>query len=277
LIRLDRGLHLLQLLILEELHDLARGVGGDALLQRDHAAHASAAGRLDVAGLEVLHRHVATDEPALDDFPDRLHFEVVVGDDRDGILCAAEIDLRTRSLEVVALNDLLASLVQGVVDFLQIDRGRDVERVELSHGYTRPRLARGLGMVAERSGLPLVLVVDDYQDAREMYAESLGACGFNVAEAETGDEAVAKAFELVPDAIVMDLSLPGMDGWTATRTLKMDARTRLIPVVVLTGNAPDAPAAAREAGCDAFLPCLPEDIVATVRRVMDEATVNGHP
>ena len=115
-------------------------------------------------------------------------------------------------------------------------------------------LARGIDMVAERSDLPLVLVVDDYQDAREMYAESLGASGFSVAEAETGDEAVAKAFELMPDAIVMDLSLPGMDGWTATRTLKMDARTRAIPVVVLTGNArTDAPAAAREAGCDAFL------------------------
>lgn len=113
-----------------------------------------------------------------------------------------------------------------------------------------------------------------------MYAESLGACGFSVAEAETGDEAVAKAFELLPDAIVMDLSLPGMDGWTATRTLKMDARTRSIPVVALTGHArTDAPAAAREAGCDAFLikPCLPEDMVATVRRVLEaKATVNAH-
>ncbi len=74
-------------------------------------------------------------------------------------------------------------------------------------------------MVAE-APRPLVLVVDDYQDAREMYAEYLGAFGFAVAEAESGDEAVAKALELLPDAIVMDLSLPGMDGWTATRTLK---------------------------------------------------------
>ena len=92
-------------------------------------------------------------------------------------------------------------------------------------------------MVAERSRLPLILVVDDYQDAREMYATCLNACGFGVVEAETGDEAVAKAIELLPDAIVMDLSLPGMDGWTATRTLKQNARTRAIPVVALTGNA----------------------------------------
>ena len=129
-------------------------------------------------------------------------------------------------------------------------------------------------MVAERSRLPLILVVDDYQDAREMYATCLNACGFGVVEAETGDEAVAMAIEFLPDAIVMDLSLPGMDGWTATRTLKQNARTRAIPVVALTGNArTDAPAAARDAGCDAFLikPCLPDDMVAAVRKVL-----NGH-
>jgi two-component system, cell cycle response regulator DivK len=127
-------------------------------------------------------------------------------------------------------------------------------------------------MVAERSRRPLILVVDDYQDARDMYATSLHASGFDVIEAETGDEAVAKAIDQLPDAIVMDLSLPGMDGWTATRTLKDDQRTRRIPVVALTGNArADAPVAAREAGCDAFLvkPCLPDDMVAAVRRVLD--------
>ena len=127
-------------------------------------------------------------------------------------------------------------------------------------------------MVAEGSRLPLILVVDDYQDAREMYAACLNASGFGVIEAESGDEAVAKATELLPDLIVMDLSLPGMDGWTATRTLKQNVRTRAIPVVALTGNArTDAPAAARDAGCDAFLvkPCLPDDMVAAVRRVLD--------
>jgi two-component system cell cycle response regulator DivK len=119
-------------------------------------------------------------------------------------------------------------------------------------------------------------VVDDYQDAREMYAEYLGAFGFAVAEAESGDEAVAKALELLPDAIVMDLSLPGMDGWTATRTLKANIRTSAIPVIALTGNArSDASIAAREAGCDAFLskPCLPEQMLAAVRKVM----VRAHP
>ena len=60
---------------------------------------------------------------------------------------------------------------------------------------------------------PLVLVVDDYQDAREMYAEYLKASGFRVAEARTGIEAVSKAREVKPDCILMDLSLPGIDGW----------------------------------------------------------------
>ena len=84
---------------------------------------------------------------------------------------------------------------------------------------------------------PLVLVVDDYQDAREMYAEYLSFSGFRVAEAGTGVEALEKAFELQPDVILMDLSLPGMDGWAATRRLKTDDLTRHIPVVALTGHA----------------------------------------
>jgi two-component system, cell cycle response regulator DivK len=126
-------------------------------------------------------------------------------------------------------------------------------------------------MVAEGSRPPLILVVDDYEDAREMYVTSLGASGFRVAEAATGEEAVATATALLPDAIVMDLSLPGMDGWTATRTLKASDRTRAILVIALTGNArADAAAAARAAGCDAFLvkPCLPEHMVAEVRRLL---------
>ena len=79
------------------------------------------------------------------------------------------------------------------------------------------------------SAEPLVLVVDDYQDAREMYAEYFKASGFRVAEARTGIEAVAKARELLPDCILMDLSLPGIDGWEATRQLKADQTPRRSP------------------------------------------------
>jgi CheY-like chemotaxis protein len=119
---------------------------------------------------------------------------------------------------------------------------------------------------------PLVLVVDDYQDAREMYAEYLSFSGFRVAEASNGLEAVEKAFSLRPDVILMDLSLPGMDGWAATRQLKTDERTRGIPVVALTGHAlAGASDGARQAGCDAFVtkPCLPDELVVEVRRMLE--------
>ena len=118
---------------------------------------------------------------------------------------------------------------------------------------------------------PLVLVVEDYQDAREMYAAYLQFSGFQVAEATNGVEAVDKSIELMPDIILMDLALPKMDGWEATRRLKMDERTRHIPVVALTGHAlAGASEGARQAGCDAFVtkPCLPDELVVEVRRML---------
>ena len=118
---------------------------------------------------------------------------------------------------------------------------------------------------------PLILVVDDYEDAREMYAEYLRFCGFRVAEARNGNEALEQAFALMPDLILMDLSLPGMDGWEATRQLKADERTRQIPVVALTGHAlAGASEGAKKAGCDSFVtkPCLPDDLVVEVRRML---------
>ena len=119
---------------------------------------------------------------------------------------------------------------------------------------------------------PLVLVVDDFQDNREMFAEFLSLSGFRVAEASTGREAIDRGFELLPDVILMDLSLPELDGWEATRQLKNDPRTKHIPIVALTGHAlADHSREAREAGCDAFLtkPCLPEVLVVEIRRMLD--------
>lgn len=119
---------------------------------------------------------------------------------------------------------------------------------------------------------PLILVVDDYQDAREMYAEYLQFSGFRVAEARNGNEAIEQAFALRPDLILMDLSLPGMDGWEATRQLKSDERTQHIPVVALTGHAlAGASEGAKRAGCDSFVtkPCLPDDLVVEVRRMLN--------
>jgi two-component system cell cycle response regulator DivK len=118
---------------------------------------------------------------------------------------------------------------------------------------------------------PLVLVVDDYQDAREMYSEYLKASGFRVAEARTGIEAVSKARELLPDCILMDLSLPGIDGWEATRQLKADQNTNRIPVVAITGQASElASRDAKAAGCVSFVlkPALPDAVVAEVKKAL---------
>jgi len=121
------------------------------------------------------------------------------------------------------------------------------------------------------SSSPLVLVVEDYQDAREMYSAYLQFSGFQVAEATNGVEAIDKSIELMPDIILMDLALPKMDGWEATRRLKMDERTRHIPVVALTGHALAGHAeGARQAGCDSFVtkPCLPDALVAEIHRML---------
>lgn len=118
---------------------------------------------------------------------------------------------------------------------------------------------------------PLVLVVEDYQDAREMYAAYLQFSGFRVAEATNGVEAIEKSIELRPDIILMDLALPKMDGWEATRRLKIDERTRDIPIVALTGHALAGHAeGARQAGCDSFVtkPCLPDALVAEIKRML---------
>jgi len=118
---------------------------------------------------------------------------------------------------------------------------------------------------------PLVLVVDDFQDNREMYAEFLAYSGFRVIQAANGKEALDQAFANRPDIIIMDLSLPVMDGWEATRRLKADQRTRRIPVVALTGHAMQGHSkGAMEAGCDSFVakPCLPDQLVAEIRRIL---------
>ena len=121
-----------------------------------------------------------------------------------------------------------------------------------------------------------MLLVDDYPDAREMYSEYLQFSGFDVVEAANGVEALQQAVDAAPDIILMDLSLPVMDGWEATRRLKADSRTASpasIPVVALTGHAlAGISEGARQAGCDAFVtkPCLPEDLVKEIRAVLEE-------
>jgi two-component system cell cycle response regulator DivK len=114
-------------------------------------------------------------------------------------------------------------------------------------------------------GRPFILIVEDFDDAREMYREYLEFAGFRVETARDGREAIEKAREIDPDLILMDLSLPVMDGWEATRRLKGDPATAHLVIVALSAHALAAEGdRARQAGCDGFIakPCLPSDLVA---------------
>jgi CheY-like chemotaxis protein len=120
---------------------------------------------------------------------------------------------------------------------------------------------------------PLILVVDDTRDSRELFAEYLRMAGFQTEQAGSGREAIDKAAALRPSAIVMDLEMPEMDGWEATRRLKADARTAGIPVVALSAHVmEDARKKATEAGCAGFLskPCYPTDVAKELNRVLDQ-------
>src|SRR4051812_10784055 len=80
---------------------------------------------------------------------------------------------------------------------------------------------------------PLVLVVDDLEDNRDIYGTYFEYAGFRVARAEDGEQALAKVTVEKPDLIVMDLCMPQMDGWEATRMLKSNPRTKGIVIVVV--------------------------------------------
>jgi CheY-like chemotaxis protein len=122
---------------------------------------------------------------------------------------------------------------------------------------------------AAKPDRPVVLVVDDYLEAREICAEYLGFHGYRVVTAEDGLQAIEMASEVLPDLILMDLSLPELDGWAATRRLKADPRTSGIPIVALTGHAMSAERErALAAGCDDVItkPVVPKELLAEVER-----------
>ena len=101
--------------------------------------------------------------------------------------------------------------------------------------------------------MPRILLVEDQEMNRDMLSRRLKKRGYEVSIAVDGAEGVDKALAEIPDLILMDMSLPVMDGWEATRTLKGDDATRAIPVVALTAHAMSTDREkALEAGCDAY-------------------------
>jgi CheY-like chemotaxis protein len=101
--------------------------------------------------------------------------------------------------------------------------------------------------------MPRVLIVEDNAENRDMLSRRLARRGYAVAVAEDGHAGLAAARRTRPDLVLMDLSLPGLDGWEATRRLKADPETREIPVIALTAHAlAEDRARALDAGCDEF-------------------------
>lgn len=120
---------------------------------------------------------------------------------------------------------------------------------------------------------PRVLIVEDDSDSQYIYRIFLDHHGFQVLSAGTSQEGVRLARESKPDVILMDVSIPGMDGWTTTRLLKREPDTSSIPVIVITAHAfPEDRERAREAGCDGFLskPCELARIKEEILRVLND-------
>lgn len=116
-------------------------------------------------------------------------------------------------------------------------------------------------------GGPLVLVVDDFDDNRLLYVSTIAEAGYAVDEATNGEEALDKIGSVRPAVIIMDLSMPVVDGWEATRRIKADPLTADIVIIAVTGHATNfGLQRAREAGAEAVLtkPCLPEDLLRTI-------------
>lgn len=111
--------------------------------------------------------------------------------------------------------------------------------------------------------------MEDNEDNRIIYSTVLRHVGYDVVEAEDGVQAVALARSLLPDLILMDISIPGMDGWEATRILRHDPATLGIPIIALTAHAlADDRERALQMGFTAYLakPVEPRTVVAEVRR-----------
>jgi two-component system cell cycle response regulator DivK len=116
-----------------------------------------------------------------------------------------------------------------------------------------------------------ILVVEDQEDNRQILRDLLGSVGYEMTEAWDGVAGVAAAKELRPDLILMDIQLPLMDGYEATRQIKADPELKAIPVIVVTSYALSGDEGkAREAGCDAYVtkPYSPRQLLAKIKEFL---------
>jgi two-component system, cell cycle response regulator DivK len=119
------------------------------------------------------------------------------------------------------------------------------------------------------SEAPAVIVIEDDADARHMYSEYLRTKGWMVFTAPDGRAGLNKTNELTPDAVVLDLAMPRVDGWTVLKHVRESSITAHIPVVIISAVS-DARDDAFLAGCDAYLtkPCTPEVLHLQLRALM---------
>jgi two-component system, cell cycle response regulator DivK len=116
-----------------------------------------------------------------------------------------------------------------------------------------------------------ILVVEDTEDNRQIMRDLLSNAGYELVEAVTGEDGVAAAIRERPDLILMDIQLPIMDGYEATRRIKADPATQAIPVIAVTSYALSGDEEkARAAGCDGYVakPFSPRQLLATVREYL---------
>jgi CheY-like chemotaxis protein len=103
-----------------------------------------------------------------------------------------------------------------------------------------------------------ILVVDDEPDSRQMIRTYLEVHGFEVAEAEDGFDAVAKALEISPDLVIMDMAMPLVDGVNSARTMRQHDKLQNVPIIAVTGFGSFYEPRAKEAGCNDVV-CKPVD------------------
>ena len=116
-----------------------------------------------------------------------------------------------------------------------------------------------------------ILVVEDQEDNRQIIRDMLAQTDYEISEAENGEEALAEIAKQRPDLILMDIQLPIMDGYTATRRIKADRALRSIPIIAVTSYALSGEdKKAREAGCDDYIPkpYSPRELLAKVRQYL---------
>jgi two-component system cell cycle response regulator DivK len=116
-----------------------------------------------------------------------------------------------------------------------------------------------------------ILVVEDHEDNRQILRDLLGAAGFEIVEAHDGESAHPAASAHKPDLILMDIQLPGIDGYEATRRIKGDPALAAIPLIVVTSYALSGDEdKARTAGCDDYVakPYSPRQLLAKIRHYL---------